>query len=545
MKSFLRRPRIIAVSVAILLLLAATAVWVGAVEHWIGRELRALAAAHLNATFAFDDLTYTFPRTITLRGVRLTSSDPEAPSEPIEILAVDSLTVALSEIPQPDNPFRMQKLDLAGPTLRLVRIGVGEESGNLLGFSHLLKEESEPAALPAQPPARLSELFQVRVVSIEGGRALFDSRDGSAAIMLIDGIIAKLLLQPDDAGAYGLDFTLDHHPALTLALRGRHHIDKPRLEVDTFSSTLQLARDQDHYLTPPMQKLLAERDITGRMTAEATGMVALDDAAASHLQAHVELSDAGFTAGDYGLALDRVGFRIAAAGNYRLALDHVGSRFSAVGNTVTIEEFAIDALGGHAKIDGTFELDDSLSGALRFEGRDLQIGDLLRGADDPDGVPSFSGLLGFSGTLRGPLADIDQRAQGQGRLSLQKARLARLPVLSTIDDAIDPLAEAAMKREHTGHDALSLDFSLEGDRVRIAKLRMNSRWYGLRGHGDVGFDSQLDLAVDGGPVQRAENELGAAGDVLGEITETLLRARVTGTLGEPKVGIEVLRQRLR
>jgi hypothetical protein len=528
MKSFLRRPRIIAVSVAILLLLAATAVWVGAVEHWIGRELRALAAARLNPTFAFDDLTYTFPRTITLRGVRLTSSDPEAPSEPIEILAVDSLTVALSEIPQPDNPFRMQKLDLAGPTLRLVRIGVGAASGNLLGFSHLLKEESEPAALPAQPPDRLSELFQVRVVSIEGGRALFDSRDGSAAIMLIDGIIAKLLLQPDDAGAYGLDFTLDHHPALTLALRGRLLIDKQRLEVDTFSSTLQLARDQDHYLTPPMQKLLAERDITGRMTAEATGMVALDDAASSHLQAHVELSDAGFTAGDYGLALDRVRFRIAAAGK-----------------TVTIEEFAIDALGGHAKIDGTFEFDDSLSGALRFEGRDLQIGDLLRGADDPDGVPSFSGLLGFSGTLRGPLADIDQRAQGQGRLSLQKARLARLPVLSTIDDAIDPLAEAAMKREHTGHDALSLDFSLEGDRVRIAKLRMNSRWYGLRGHGDVGFDSQLDLAVDGGPVQRAENELGAAGDVLGEITETLLRARVTGTLGEPKVGIEVLRQRLR
>jgi hypothetical protein len=42
-----------------------------------------------------------------------------------------------------------------------------------------------------------------------------------------------------------------------------------------------------------------------------------------------------------------------------------------------------------------------------------------------------------------------------------------------------------------------------------------------------------------------ENELGAEGDVLGEITETLLRARVTGTLGEPKVGIEVLRHPLR
>jgi hypothetical protein len=160
-------------------------------------------------------------------------------------------------------------------------------------------------------------------------------------------------------------------------------------------------------------------------------------------------------------------------------------------------------------------------------------------------VPSFSGLLGFSGTLRGPFADIDHRAQGQGRLSLRKARLARLPVLSTIDEALDRTAEAFMKREHTGHDALSLDFSFDGDRARIEKLRMNSRWYGLRGHGDVSFDSRLDLAVDGGPVQRLENELGDVGDVLGEITETLVRARVTGTLDEPKVGIEVLRHSLR
>jgi hypothetical protein len=73
---------------------------------------------------------------------------------------------------------------------------------------------------------------------------------------------------------------------------------------------------------------------------------------------------------------------------------------------------------------------------------------------------------------------------------------------------------------------------------------MNSRWYGLRGHGDAYFDSRLDMAVDGGPLQRVENELGALGDLLGEITETIVRARVTGTLSEPKVGIEVLRHRI-
>jgi hypothetical protein len=88
------------------------------------------------------------------------------------------------------------------------------------------------------------------------------------------------------------------------------------------------------------------------------------------------------------------------------------------------------------------------------------------------------------------------------------------------------------------------DFTLEGSSLQIAKLRMNSRWYGLRAHGDVFFDSRLDMAAEGGPVQRLENELGVAGDVLGEITETVLRARVTGTLGHPKIGIEVLRQGL-
>jgi hypothetical protein len=67
------------------------------------------------------------------------------------------------------------------------------------------------------------------------------TRDDSGTITLIGGIIAKLLLQPDDAGVYGLDFSLDHHPALTLTLRGKLLADDQRLEVDILSFTLQLA----------------------------------------------------------------------------------------------------------------------------------------------------------------------------------------------------------------------------------------------------------------------------------------------------------------
>jgi hypothetical protein len=160
-------------------------------------------------------------------------------------------------------------------------------------------------------------------------------------------------------------------------------------------------------------------------------------------------------------------------------------------------------------------------------------------------VPNYSGLLGLTSTLQGPLNQVGRQASGKGRLTLQKARIGRLPVLSTIDEALDRAAEAFMKRERAPHDQLSLDFSFDGDHAHITKLRMNSRWYGLRGHGDAYFDSRLDLAVDGGPIQKLENEIGRVGDVLGEITETLVRARVTGTAADPKIGIELLRQHRR
>jgi hypothetical protein len=514
----------IAVAAAILVLVVAAAVWVGAVEDWIGHELRSLVAARVHPTFGFDELTYTFPRMVTLNGVWLESPDPASPSETIEILAADSLSLVLSSIPWPNAPFRMQHLDIENPSLRLVRIRVGETSDGLLGFSNLLKGHSEPSEHPTRPPVKLSDQVQVRTISIVGGRTQYEPRDGSAAIMLIDGISAKLVLQPSDVGIYGIDFSLDHGSGLAFTMRGQVHADDQELEVTALSSKLQLMRENDHYLNPTLQKLVAKRNVTGRLKLEATGVVDLDDLTASRLKGDLELSDVGFAAGDYGLKLD-----------------HVASRIAVTGKSVRIEKSAIDAFGGHAEVTGRVELDDSLTAALSFEGADLRIGDMLRGADDAHGVPSFSGLLGFKVTLHGPLADIERHAQGHGRFSVRKARLARLPVLSTLDDALDRAAEAAMKRERVSHDALSFDFSLDGDHAVIEKLRMNSRWYGLRGHGEVYLDSRLNLAVDGGPLVKLENELGEAGEVMGEIGETLVRARVTGRLGQPKVGVEFLR----
>jgi hypothetical protein len=222
-------------------------------------------------------------------------------------------------------------------------------------------------------------------------------------------------------------------------------------------------------------------------------------------------------------------------------LDRLESGLGLTSDELTIDELVIHAFDGQTEVQGKVALGAALEGHLTFRGTGLELSDLPRGAAE---APSLGGTLDFSGELTGSLSSLPERAHGHGELSVRKGRLVHLPMLSTIDAALDRAAEALMRREQAGHghDELRIDFDLNGDHAHIGKLRMNSRWYGLRGHGDVYLDSRLDLAVEGGPVQRLENELGEVGDVLGEITETLVRARVTGTVGKPKIGIEVLRK---
>jgi hypothetical protein len=528
MKLSARRILMITLAALLLTLTVATTIWFGAIEGWLLDELHARAAAHLNPTLSIDELSYRFPRTVILRGVRLASADPESARHSVEIVAIDSLTLVLSSIPWPDEPFRMQRFALTNPTLRLVRSGRKGQPRGWLGFSNLLRERSDSRVKPADPPATLSDQLQAWTISIEDGRVEYDPRAGNPAIMSVEGIHSQLALHPAETGIYGVEFSLDHRPALELELRGQLHADDRALEVSRFRARLNLSRKHDHYLMPSLQRLLAKLDVTGLLTLEASGAVDFRDLPASRLEVRLELSHARY-----------------AIGPHKLALDKVDSHVALRDKTVTVKKLEIDALGGHASIVGTVDLADSLASEFVVRASDLQIADVLRGAVDPDGVPNYSGLLGLTSTLQGPLNQIGRQASGKGRLTLQKARIGRLPVLSTIDEALDRAAEAFMKRERVPHDQLSLDFSFDGDHAHITKLRMNSRWYGLRGHGDAYFDSRLDLAVDGGPIQKLENEIGRVGDVLGEITETLVRARVTGTAADPEIGIELLRQHRR
>jgi hypothetical protein len=61
----------------------------------------------------------------------------------------------------------------------------------------------------------------------------------------------------------------------------------------------------------------------------------------------------------------------------------------------------------------------------------------------------------------------------------------------------------------------------------------------LRGHGDIYFDTRMDMLFNAGPVEKIQSLLGKIGDFLGRITDEISAYTVTGTLAEPKVGVKV------
>ena len=60
-----------------------------------------------------------------------------------------------------------------------------------------------------------------------------------------------------------------------------------------------------------------------------------------------------------------------------------------------------------------------------------------------------------------------------------------------------------------------------------------------RGRGTVGLDHTLDLTLNGGPLEKVQSKLGEFGKIIGAVTDSIASYRVTGTLENAGVSVEV------
>jgi hypothetical protein len=519
----MKRKLIIAIPVVVILLVAGVVLFLiygtgsAAVQRWIAGQLGAVAGDYLNPRLSLGALHYQYPLTAVVDDVRLVADDPAKPGATVDIFVAKHVTLEMAEIPRPGQPLRVQRLILDHPEFRAVT--VSEKDSSLVGFSNFLK--AAPAV--ADTRAKLSDVFEIRLIQIVNGLVVYDPRTPGAKPMEIDQITCGLNVEPakgSETGWYTLEMDLDRKPVFATHFAGRVNIDTRVVDVQPVRVELKLGREQDHYLPPQIQSILKEHEVSGDLVVEASGSVHAGDWRASSLKAQVTLAGGNFAAGEHHFPVDRLQVLWTMA-DRRGALEKIDS----------------DLLGGKLEGTGEVALNDPMDGRVDLTLSHVRLEQCLRNAAGGEGKykGDLSGRIGW----HGPLTDALKQSQGSGTIRIVDGRLDQLPVLSVLLNAVTKTMKAAHIISGRKSDTADMAFTFEGDRVNFNKVDVVTRVAALHGHGDIYFDTRLDMLFNAGAVEKIESLLGRVGAFLGRITDEISAYTLTGTLGEPEVGITV------
>jgi hypothetical protein len=102
------------------------------VEQWVGRHLVEALQSRINPRITWQSLDYRAPLTVVVDGLQIEDSG-------LAILKAQSLTLGLAETPRPNEPIRIERVELDSPTFQFVD-GPG---GELIGWSHFIRRPAE------------------------------------------------------------------------------------------------------------------------------------------------------------------------------------------------------------------------------------------------------------------------------------------------------------------------------------------------------------------------------------------------------------------
>lgn len=485
-------------------------------EEWIGSQLVGIANSYLVPQIGFDGLDYEAPGTVHLDGVTLTAPDG------VQLLELGRMTVTLAQIPKIGQPIVIERINLEHPTFRLLREVQADGTAGLKGLSPIVRatpghDESVDEAF------RLSNVLRLRRIEIHDGAVLYDHGDGSSP-MSISGVTTTITAAPraDEPGWYALDIDSAVGPLARLALVGLVSLDTLEVRIDRLAFSGDLSGQGRTILPPPVQALLTEYEARGTLDIEASGSLALNDPLAGTLTATLRLRDAHVAAGDYQVPLETLDAEAT-----------LGSRMA------TLTSLRAQLLGGAATMHGDIELTDaSMPTHLYWTIEGVELRDLLRAGASENAPPKLAGKLEGTGALTTRLTDARGSLAGTGEMHVREGRLLAIPGLTQLADVMHTMSPDAASGalEHKADVA----FSLGPNGADVTSSEVVTDFLAARGTGAIGFDGSLDLSINAGPMEKLQSLLGGLGDVLGAMTDRLMKYRIGGTIAAPEVTVAPL-----
>jgi hypothetical protein len=506
------------------------------IESWIGSQLLAIGGSYLNPELHFDRLTYQRPRTVLLDNFSLASPDPAHSGQKVVILAAKQLRLELTEIPRLHQPVKFNEVTLDSPEFRAVAITPG--SPGFVGFANLLKG-SPPASAPgnstpagaappttssdAGPPMKVSDFLQIHHVEIKNGLILYDPRIARQTPMQLDGINLQMEFAPSTTpGTYAIQTVIDRKPVFQLDVNGQINIDTFTAEFAKLNLALDLQEQNAHFLPPELQALLKSIDLSGQLQIAAKGTLPVSDVRKADMHATVDLAAAR-----------------AAMGAYRFSIDALTADIDVQNGSTVLKKADARLLGGEIHLAGTMPMDPTAPSHLELDARGIRIEQTIRSVD-PNQLPPYAGNIAATVNFTAPLSAWNTQAGGSGTVSLREGRIENLPFLGHIVTTLyGILSKTLGQRAHGLNDTADARFTFAGDHVQVESLTGQFGALALRGAGTIGFDQQLNLRINAGPMEKMQGSLGVVGSIWASASDALAGYRVTGMLTNPQVSLEL------
>jgi len=295
------------------------------------------------------------------------------------------------------------------------------------------------------------------------------------------------------------------------------NIDTFTLDLDSFGAALRLNDEGLAALPPQLQSLLRQYDARGTIDVNGGGVIPLRDFEGGDF--HAEISSSGVNVG---------------VGQGRLPIERALIGADLREGSIILNPIDVSTLGGSLTGQGRIDLNrDFRPTDIRWKIQNVSLQQALRapqeGAADE---PTLAGNVASEGRASLELHNMPASIDGRGTLTITDGRLVRIPVIQGMINAADALSSAEGL-----NDKLLVDFLLRPDGVRIESFELIDPTIAARGSGMIYYDGRLEMSANGGPLEGMQASLGALGDLLGQITDQLVKYKIRGTFDEPTVSV--------
>jgi hypothetical protein len=228
------------------------------VQRIVRWRLAAMISTQLNASLEIGDLSYHYPYRVEVTDAVMVTAGPEG--KPLELLRVPHLSLKLARLPFRSGPLAIESILIDQPAIHLIR-----EREGLVGRRGLAK--------PVPPPAndsrkwKLSEMFQLRHLIINGGQIVYEDRSLAGTRPLVWKNLNMHLNTAQEMGSqYAFQFVADDAPLATLDAAGTADIDSFLLKLDRCSLAVNVdPSDKNSAIPPDFQEMLNSLGIRGSL----------------------------------------------------------------------------------------------------------------------------------------------------------------------------------------------------------------------------------------------------------------------------------------